>query len=547
MSALPRALATIQAEDAGSSENQVCSEANLVAIVLRNYQAWHRHHILQAMKSHKSVLAVGPTGSGKRLQIVDLCLLAAEHGRRVLVATNRRLLVTQMAAECEKHGVHYGVIMSDHFEGDPAGPIQIASLQTMESWYFYERWTNEATGRGLPPASLIVIDEAHQEAHGRYLRLRDFYPDAKTLGFTATPVGSSGRALCPSAYDVLVEGPKNSELIAQGHLLPTVVYAPSEPNIEGVRIVNGQEYNQNQLGRAVQECTVFADVYEHWLNLASDRATVCFVPGIPFGRDLVRQFNFLLGAGSVHLIEAKTKHTEREDILQKTAAGEAKIVVSCDVLREGFDLPVLSCGIDLQPNSQLRSYWQKLGRIKRPHGDQREALWLDFAGNYWRFPHPDEDPEWPVGEETTQEVIASSRKAGKTAQPIMCPGCGRVRERGPTCPACGHTAGELIRRIRMGNGKLEEIPAIAKAKVEKSEAQKLFSKWQSKLFGALAAGWTYGQCAVMFQKETGQRPPLGWPGTFPETDKFYLGKRPAEDHDRRSLSIACYETKRNLK
>ena len=36
-------------------------------------------------------------------------------------------------------------------------------------------------------------------------------------------------------------------------------------------------------------------------------------------------------------------------------------------------------------------------------------MWLDFAGNFWKFPHPDEDPEWPSGEETTQELIKKKK------------------------------------------------------------------------------------------------------------------------------------------
>lgn len=516
-------------------------------IVLRNYQAWHKHHILKALKDgYRSVLAVAPTGSGKRLSMVDLCLLAVEHGRRVLAVTNRRLLVTQLAKECEAHGVHYGTIMADFMEGDPAGPVQIASLQTLEKWYFYEKFTKEATGRGLPDANLILVDEAHQEAHGRYATLRSFYPDAKTVGFTATPLGPDGRSLTPSAYEILVEGPKNSELIAQNHLLPTVVHAPSEPNIEGVRIVKGQEYNQNQLGRAVQECTVFADVFEHWQRLAADRTTVCFVPGIPFGRDLVRQFNFLLGDGTAHLIEAKTKPAERLDILGKVESGESKIVVSVDIVKEGWDCPVVSCVVDLQPNSQLRSYWQKVGRSKRPYGSQQNALYLDFAGNYWKFPHPDEDPIWPEGDETSQEAIERSRKSSESNQPVMCPKCSHVRTAGPTCPNCGYVSTECIRRIRMGKGKLKEIPAFAKAKREISDNERLFTKWQGKLFGALQKGWTYGQCAKMFNTDTGQYPQEGWVGVF-EQGSLGWKQRVSDEFDKQKLAIRCGEIKRKFR
>lgn len=505
---------------------------------LRPYQTTSIHSVFQAWRDgYRSVVLCQSTGSGKRIVALWLMEYAANAGRKVLFVGNRRLLVTQAQTDAEKHDIPFGVIMADNEAGDAAASNQLASIQTLESWYFYDKFSNIPTGTGLPPADLIIVDEGHQDLK-RVGQLLAFYPLAKVLLLTATPVGTEGRSIVPSPYQRLVEGIKNSELIANGFLLPTTVYAPSEPNIEGVKIVKGQEYNQKQLGRAVHECTVFADVYSEWERHACDRATVAFVPGIPFGRDLVRQFNFLLGAGSAYLIEAKTKHHERQEIFQGISEGRVRIVVSCDVLREGFDLPVLSAAIDLQPNSQLRSYWQKVGRIKRPYERQSEAVYLDFAGNYWKFPHPNEDPIWPQGEEDTQEAIKAARKAGKSTQPIMCAQCGLVRERGPVCPGCGYKAEGAIRRIRMGKGKLKEIPAYAKEKVEKTESERLFGQWQSCLFGALKSGRTFGQACAIYKRETGKNPESHWPGVFPNSSLSWKG-RVSGSFDSRSLYVAC--------
>jgi len=509
-----------------------------MAITLRIYQTNSIEATFQAWRDgYRSVVLVCPTGSGKRLMSLWIMQYAADAGRKVLFVGNRRLLITQAQADAEKHEIPFGVIMADNECGDAAASNQLASIQSLESWYFYDKFSSIPTGTGLPPADLLIIDEVHQDG-ARYEQLLKFYPDAKVLGLTATPVGPEGTAIVPRLYDRLVEGVKNSELIRDGFLLPTTVYAPSEPNIEGVRLVKRGEYNQSQLGRAVQECTVFADVFSEWQTKASDRATVAFVPGIPFGRDLVRQFNFLLGPGSFYLIEAKTKHHEREEIFQKVRDGEAQGIVSVDVLKEGFDLPVLSAAIDLQPNSQLRSYWQKIGRIKRPFGSQTEAIYLDFAGNYWKFPHPNQDPEWPTGEETTQDTIKKARTKGEASQPIMCPQCGCVREGGAVCKGCGFRAEGAIRRIRMGNGKLKEIPAHAKEKVEKSESEKLFAKWQQRLFGALKSGISYAQCAEIFRRETGKYPLPHWVGVYPK-DSVQAKQHPKRHFTPGQLAMAC--------
>ena len=518
-----------------------------MSLVLRNYQHDSIQQVFAAWRSGaRSVCLVMPTGAGKTVVFLWLLQYAHEHRRRVLVVGNRRLLINQAADKAEGYDIPYGVIMADSMQGDHGSRNQIASLQTLESRCIYEKWSNFPTGHGLPEANLVIVDECHQQPDA-YQRLLAFYPDAKVLAVTATPVGPEGKTLVPTYYDVLIEGVKNSELIAQGHLLPTKVFAPSEPSLDGVKVVNKQEYNQSALGKRILECHVFGDVFKEW-EPYQDRATVCFVPGVAFGNSLCEQFNRRLGNGTAHIITAKTKPVEREAAYDSIKSGDARLLVSVDVLREGFDLPVLQCGIDLQPNQQLRTYWQKVGRIKRPHAGQQTATYLDFAGNYWRFPHPDEDPEWPQGgsEETSQEVIERKRKEAGEPQPIMCPACSFVRSKGPTCPNCGRQAGEAIRRIRMADGKLVEVPAVARQAKQVSDAERLFGKWQSRLFGALRSGLSYAQCAHLFQKQTGRYPDVGWPGTFPKGSLEWKLK-PVDQYTPGKLAQACRIQKEKLR
>lgn len=509
---------------------------------LRPRQIAAKDSLFDAMrKGYRVTMLVMPTGAGKRYIAVWLCQTALEKGRRVLFVTNRRLLVEQMFAEAENFGVEHGVMMSGNEYR--SADVQIASIQTLESRHVFDS-IGDATGHGLPPADLVIIDEGHNDIE-RYVQLLRFYPNAKVVVLTATPLGPEGKSLVPTPYEIMVEGCLNSELIADGLLLPTKVYAPSEPNIEGVKIVKRQEYNQSQLGRAVKECTVFADVFKDFMPFA-DRQFVCFVPGIAFGYDLERQMNAWLGTGKVRVYCSKTKTGEREEILDGVKAGDIKGLISVDCLREGFDLPQISLGIDLQPNTQLRTYWQKVGRIKRAYEGQTDAVLLDFAGNYWKFPHPDNDPEWPTGEETSQEAIQRNRKAGKERQPIMCPKCSFVRERGPRCPQCGHEAGEPIRRIRMGNGKVKEVSARVKEKVEKSAEHKLLGKWKGLLFAGLKKNWSFGQCQRFYRDSTGEWPKDGWPGVFASGSLAWRRKVP-DDLTPARIMIQCKEIERRMR
>lgn len=245
-----------------------------------------------------------------------------------------------------------------------------------------------------------------------------------------------------------------------------------------------------------------------------------------------------MGPGTAHLIEAKTKHAEREAAFEAIRAGTSKILVSVGVLVEGFDLTKIKCILDLQPSTQFRNYWQKLGRAKRPFEDWPDALYLDFAGNSWRFTHPNDNPIWPTGDETTQEAIQKARKEGKQAAPIICPKCHFVREKGPVCPSCGHKGSDSIRRVRMGNGRLVEVKAEFKQKVEKSESEKLFAKWQQRLFGALKSGISYAQCAEIFRRETGSWPKDHWVGVYPK-DSVQAKQHPKRHFTPGQLARAC--------
>ena len=134
------------------------------AVQLRPYQSIAVHQVFDAWRAgNRSVVLVAPTGMGKRVIALWLMEYAAKAGRRVLFVGNRRLLITQAKDDAERYGIDYGTIMADAETGNPASTNQLASIQTLESWYFYEKFTAEATGRGLPPADLLVIDEGHQD------------------------------------------------------------------------------------------------------------------------------------------------------------------------------------------------------------------------------------------------------------------------------------------------------------------------------------------------------------------------------------------------
>lgn len=472
-------------------------------IVLRDYQVRcvdGVHDLMRAGK--KRILMVAPTGSGKRILGAWWARLAAENMRDMLFVTDRTLLVEQMAAEAHARGIDFGVIMGG-YEEQRHHRVQLATIQSLDARYLAGNLAD------LPKPNLIIVDEAHK-ATEKYAELFHRIPDARVIELTATPVGPKGVTLVKDGYaDVLFEGVKNSELIRDGYLLPTRLFAPSEPNVKGVRMSNG-EYAEGPLGRRVAEVTCFGNIYDEWAPFA-DRQTIVFAPSIDYANGLVHPDvgdSFYARGINAKVVSSRLKQKDRDAVIQEFRDGELKVLVSVDMLREGFDCPAASCAIDLQPNAQLRTYWQKIGRVKRPHENQSCAVYIDMAGNSWKFPHPDDDPSWPTGEESTQDVLEREYERGDRQRVVRCPKCGAVYKPQPRCPECKYErkSTDCVRVIRMGNGKLREVKAHETRKKQKTEAQRRSDDWKSMLFRGLAAGLTLKQCVGMCKGKYGFLP-----------------------------------------
>ena len=490
---------------------------SVAELILRPQQEHGKHLVHEQWRAGKRiVLFVMPTGAGKRYSGVWWAKRAQDQGKEALIVTDRRILVKQMHDELHRFGVDYGVLMNG-YEECRVPTVQVASIHTLRSRYFDQP--------GLPSADLIIIDEAHKELEA-YAKLFALYSQAKIVGLTATPVGPRGTSLVPGLYEVMVEGCRNSELIREGLLLPMRVIAPSEPDIEGVTINGGKEFNQRRLSKRVSSVTAFADVFKEWEPYA-DRQTIVFAPGVAYCRGLAGGFGIGDGGDSfwgrgveAAVIHAATKPKERDELLERFNSGDLRVLCSVDVLREGFDAPAASCMIDLQPNSQLRTWWQKLGRVKRAHEGQDEAIDIDMAGNTWRhLLHPNDDPDWQGVTEDTSTGELLERRKQKSREPgiIRCPNCSEMRKGGAKCHACGHVCQpkESVRLVRMGNGKLKEIPIVEVQKAEATAEQKVAKNWKSELFIALKTGRSLAQARRMYFTRHGNWPPDGLPGMPP--------------------------------
>src|SRR6185437_1084954 len=173
-----------------------------VAECLRDYQSNHVRRIAEALRvGSRRIVAQSPTGSGKTHEIAAIVAAAVAADLPVLVLATRTRLVRQLSERCAAFGVRHGVLAAAATrKADFSAKVQIASVDTLH------RRAIISQKMPLPPAAVVLFDEAHLSAAETRLGLLERYPDAAWIGFSATPARKSGKSL-GTVFETLIPGP----------------------------------------------------------------------------------------------------------------------------------------------------------------------------------------------------------------------------------------------------------------------------------------------------------------------------------------------------
>jgi DNA repair protein RadD len=299
-------------------------------------------------RGDRSILLVAPTGSGKT---VIASTTIAGCTRRVLVVAHRREIVNQTSDKLAARGVPHGIIQAgDEKKLRPMAAVQVASIQTL-----YARAVRSRTML-MPLADLLIIDEAHHACAMTYKKVIDAYPNAIVLGLTATPCRGDGRGL-GGIFKTMIECPQVPDLIDQGYLVRSRVYAPVDPDLRGVRTQAG-DYVESQLAERMDRDQLVGDIVTHWFKYGESRKTVAFACSVGHSVHISDEF-IKAGVRAEHL-DGSTAIDERVAILGRLASGETQVVCNCMVLTEGFDLPDIGCIILARPTKKMGLYRQSI-------------------------------------------------------------------------------------------------------------------------------------------------------------------------------------------
>ncbi|CAB4121885.1 HELICc domain containing protein [uncultured Caudovirales phage] len=382
-------------------------------------------------------LLVLPTGGGKTVCFSFMAGAARAKGLTVWILAHRVELLEQISSTLRAFGISHGVIAPGYL-GARREQVQVASVFTLA-----RRLDHYAK------PDLIIVDEAHhaigKSTWGAVIKAN---PQAKLLGVTATPIRLAGEGL-DDLFDVMVQGPTVRNLIDLGALSPYRLFAPKGVDLSSVHSRMG-DFVRGELATAMNKPSITGDAVGHYKKLAMGKRAVAFCVSVEHAESVAEQFKAAgIPAAS---IDGSMDKVLRKSVLASFSAGEIRVLTSCDLISEGFDVPAIEVAILLRPTQSLGLYLQQVGRALRVFPGKAEALILDHAGNVNRHGLPDDDRDW------TLEGREKKRGSKPSAVPVKsCPNCFATVASIATHCRCGHAFASAPREVEQVAGELQEV------------------------------------------------------------------------------------------
>lgn len=447
-------------------------------MILRPYQSEAVERLRASYRAgRKAPLLQAPTGSGKTVVFARIVNGAAEKQRRVCIVVHRAELLQQASRKLAEFDVPHGVIAPGH--RPTTDNIQVASIQTLA-----RRITTGAARRWT--FDLLVLDEAHHARAATWAKLLQAYPAARILGVTATPCRLDGRGLC-DVFDDLILGPSVSSLVAAGHLVQPIVYAPPAPNLAGVHTRMG-DFVRSEIEAATDTSVITGSAVDHYRRHGDGMPAIAFCISVDHAEHVAAQFR---AAGiAAAAVDGAMHAAERDRRIRAIGDGGLSVLTSCDLISEGTDIPAVGVAILLRPTQSMGLHLQQVGRILRPFPGKARAVVLDHVGNSMRHGLPDEDREWSLAEGAVKRQAAGSALALR-----QCPSCYATHRPRPTCPACGHEYVAEARTVEEVDGDLQPLTAEDRVQQEyyrEEQQRKMIAKRRALERVALAKGYRSG-------------------------------------------------------
>lgn len=325
----------------------------------------------------RRVGVVLPTGSGKSTVIGELIRRGYRRDQRIVALAHRGELLDQMrrdllAVDPTIPHTDIGIVRAE--EDDHHCPIVFATLQTLAT---------AARRKALGQRDLILWDEVHHAgAEGFHTTFSELggYDDALMAGFTATMYRNERGVI--GLGDVIEKIAYEKDIlwaIRRGYLVPPrglTVRIKGLDALNDVRNVAG-DFHQGELAEVMEAATDY--VVDAVKLHAADRRPIIFAASVDAAHhiaDALTQADYPAVA-----VTGDLPYADREPFYNAFRNGDARAMVTVQVLTEGADFPMCDAVVLARPTRSRNLYSQMIGRALRLYDGKTDALVLDLAGS----------------------------------------------------------------------------------------------------------------------------------------------------------------------
>lgn len=250
----------------------------------------------------------------------------------------------------------------------------------------------------------LLVDECHSgyspEEGSEFMEFMSEFPEAKVLGFTATPCRlQTYNSMLEGNYSKLnmltkdehnffkkiVHVTQIQELTSQGFWCPLKYERWSFDESALMLNSTGAEYTNESIKESIVRNGLNNSIYKRLLQLMNERKAILVCMDSIESCNRISEFmNARMGA-ITGVVTSLTTKKKREQIISDFKEGKLKVVFNYSTLATGFDFPKLDCVMFGRPTFSYSTYYQILGRAVRIHPDKKEALIVDCCDNMRRF------------------------------------------------------------------------------------------------------------------------------------------------------------------
>lgn len=426
--------------------------------ILRDYQEKAKSDVYHSWScGFRNVLLRLPTGGGKSVILTSIAVDTL-YTHKTAIMVHRKELVQQLCLTLAKQGVEHNIIAS---KKDIRGIIAAERRVCNRSYYYvnsnvtvisvdtlisrherYKSWCQSIT-------QVITDEAAHVLKDNKWGKAQSYFPNARSLGVTATPERLDRKGLgshVDGIYDTMVEGPDTAWMINNGFLSRYKIAIPESDYRNYLESKSEKsDYSKKAMMQASQQSQITGDVVENYLKFAKGKQAIVFATDVTTAKQMEKKFK---EAG----VEAKelngtTNDSERLEGILNFEAKKIKVLINVDLFDEGLDVPGIECVIMARPTKSLGKFLQMAGRGLRIMEGKEYMILIDHVGNVMEHGLPCARRTW---------TLDRIKKVGKKLNLLrICHNvmCNSPYDRSLTeCPWCGVEAikakrGESVGRI----------------------------------------------------------------------------------------------------